>query len=195
MQQFQECVPFHLFLINITPNNVKRSSPFSNNVQVIHRPEWLPCRLNLCSLSGVKSIATPGELRGYWEAKQLYGNKSITWESLIQPTIAMCYNGIKVNWHLAKSLKKTEDVILKDSGMRQVDNKAHFDEYYYQMNLTTLGVFSSTRRRAKSCRRATYTRETTFAKLSIKLQRTVRMNSTLERRQRNLSQNSQRQEE
>ena len=72
-----------------------------------------------CS-SGVKSIATPGELRGYWEAKQLYGNDSITWESLLQPTIAMCYSGIEVNWHLAKSLKKTEDIILQDPGMRRV---------------------------------------------------------------------------
>ena len=78
---------------------------------------YLLKKIQLCS-QGVKSIATPGELRGYWEAKQLYGNDSITWKSLLKPTIDMCNNGVEVNWHLAKSLKKTEDVILKDPGMR-----------------------------------------------------------------------------
>ena len=51
----------------------------------------------------------------------MYGNASITWESLLQPSIAMCYSGIKVNWHLAKSLNKAEDIILNDPGMRRVD--------------------------------------------------------------------------
>ena len=71
-------------------------------------------------LSGAKSIATPGELRGYWEAKERYGNSSITWESLLKPTIDMCYDGVEVNWHLSEKLESTEEFILKDPGLRQV---------------------------------------------------------------------------
>ena len=77
---------------------------------------------NLVSISsGVRSIAVPGELRGYWEAKRLYGNKDVSWASLLQPSIKMCRDGIVVNFHLASAIKKTRDVILKDAGLRQVD--------------------------------------------------------------------------
>ena len=69
---------------------------------------------------GTKSVATPGELLGYWEAKQLYGNKSISWESLLKPSITMCSNGVEVNWHLAQTLKNKEQIIINDPGLRHV---------------------------------------------------------------------------
>ena len=74
-------------------------------------------------LSGAKSIATPGELRGYWKAKELYGNSSITWESLLEPAIAMCYDGVKVNFHLSEKLEQAEQDILNDPGLRLVNRQ------------------------------------------------------------------------
>ena len=79
---------------------------------------------------GTKSVATPGELRGYWEAKQLYGNKSISWESLLIPSITMCNNGVEVNWHLAQTLKNKEQVINNDPGLRHVHGSD--DMYVFQ---------------------------------------------------------------
>ena len=68
--------------------------------------------------SGVKSAGVPGELRGYWEAKKLYGNKDVSWESLIEPSIHMCLHGIRVTWHHAVKLQKLEGMILEDPGAR-----------------------------------------------------------------------------
>ena len=60
----------------------------------------------------------PGEVRGYWEAKKLYGNKDVSWESLIEPSIRMCYTGIRVTWHHAAKLQQLKDMILNDPGAR-----------------------------------------------------------------------------
>ena len=72
---------------------------------------------NLC-ISGPLSIAIPGEIFGYFEAKKKYGNKNISMLSLMQPTIDMCRNGIEVSWSAAKDLKSSEKLIFKDPGMR-----------------------------------------------------------------------------
>jgi gamma-glutamyltranspeptidase/glutathione hydrolase/leukotriene-C4 hydrolase len=68
--------------------------------------------------TGPLSIAVPGEVYGYFEAKKKYGNKNITMLSLMQPTIDMCRKGIEVSWSAADSLEDSEDLILKDPGMR-----------------------------------------------------------------------------
>ena len=70
------------------------------------------------SLLGVKSAGVPGEIRGYWEAKKLYGNDNISWESLIEPSIKMCFTGIRVTWHHAVKLQKLKPLILEDPGAR-----------------------------------------------------------------------------
>ena len=36
----------------------------------------------------------------------------------MQPTIDMCRNGIEVSWSAVKALKGSEELILKDPGMR-----------------------------------------------------------------------------
>ena len=41
---------------------------------------------------------------GYWAAKQKFGNSSISWSRLMQPTIDMCRNGITVSWTHANTL-------------------------------------------------------------------------------------------
>ena len=66
----------------------------------------------------------PGELRGYWEAKKLYGNKDVSWASLIEPSIRMCFTGIRVTWHAAAKLQKLKGMILDDPGARLVGSLA-----------------------------------------------------------------------
>lgn len=50
------------------------------------------------SQHGPKSVAVPGEIAGYWTAKDRYGNPNITWSRLVGPTVKMCREGITVSW-------------------------------------------------------------------------------------------------
>lgn len=47
---------------------------------------------------GPLSIATPGELKGYWELHKRFG--SMKWKDLIQPAIDLCEGGIEVTEHM-----------------------------------------------------------------------------------------------
>ena len=62
----------------------------------------------------------PGELKGYWEAKQKYGNPNVTWASLIEPSIKMSREGIYTSFSQAKVLKDEgkKAIMYKDPGMR-----------------------------------------------------------------------------
>ena len=62
------------------------------------------------ALKGSLSVAVPGELAGYWAARQRFGNKSLTWRRIIQPTIDLCRDGIPVSWTLAAVLSDYEFV-------------------------------------------------------------------------------------
>ena len=48
---------------------------------------------NTSSTLGPRTSGVPGEVKGYWEAKQRFGNPEITWAELIQPSIDLCEKG------------------------------------------------------------------------------------------------------
>jgi gamma-glutamyltranspeptidase/glutathione hydrolase/leukotriene-C4 hydrolase len=60
------------------------------------------------ALNGPLSVAVPGEVAGYWAARQRFGNRSIAWRRIIQPTIDLCRGGIPVSWTLAAALRDYE---------------------------------------------------------------------------------------
>ena len=68
-------------------------------------------------LVGGLAIAVPGQIKGLWEAKQRYGNPQVSWESLIQPSIDLCLEGIPVSFTTAQSLKSKRYHILQDPGI------------------------------------------------------------------------------
>jgi len=76
------------------------------------------------STFGGLSIAVPGELKGYSTIYDLYGSGKISWESLFEPTIKLCENGIKISNRLEINMKNHEDLIKNDPFLRQ----AFFDE-------------------------------------------------------------------
>lgn len=51
---------------------------------------------------GPLSIATPGEIKGYWDLYKRFGSKK--WKDLIQPAIALCESGYEVTEHLYDSV-------------------------------------------------------------------------------------------
>ena len=68
-------------------------------------------------VSGALSAAVPGEIKGYWEAKQRFGNPDVSWESLIQPAIDMARNGIEQSAGAYTGLNLFNDSVLADPGM------------------------------------------------------------------------------
>lgn len=56
------------------------------------------------STEGPLSIAIPGELKGYFEAKNRFGNPKLTMMDLLEPTIKMCQNGFKVTRSLERAI-------------------------------------------------------------------------------------------
>ena len=50
-------------------------------------------------------MAVPGEVAGYWAARQRFGNKTISWRRLIQPSIDMAREGITVSRTKAEKLR------------------------------------------------------------------------------------------
>ena len=73
---------------------------------------------NYISLLGGLSIATPGELKGYWKAHQMFGN--LEWSSLFQPAIEMCNNGYRLPYIQAKYINAMQDTIRSEKSMREL---------------------------------------------------------------------------
>eukprot|EP00092_Neocalanus_flemingeri_P032572 GFUD01035427.1.p1 GENE.GFUD01035427.1~~GFUD01035427.1.p1 ORF type:complete len:627 (+),score=232.88 GFUD01035427.1:244-2124(+) len=72
------------------------------------------------STVGPNSAGVPGEVLGYWEAKQRFGNPDIAWADLVQPSVDLCLTGITVSEHAARMLEKSKEAIKKDPGLRSV---------------------------------------------------------------------------
>ena len=61
------------------------------------------------SAKGPLSVAVPGEIKGYQKAKEMFGNPSVSWESLIRPSIDLARNGIPVTFSKAEALRGCSD--------------------------------------------------------------------------------------
>ena len=51
------------------------------------------------------SVAVPGEMAGLWAARRRYGNSSLSWRSLLQPSIDLARHGIPVSATLASTIR------------------------------------------------------------------------------------------
>lgn len=70
------------------------------------------------SAVGYKSIATPGEIHGFWTVFNKYGSGKVNWTQLFQPSIRLAREGFPVSSHLAQVLEKHEEDILADEDMK-----------------------------------------------------------------------------
>ena len=85
-----------------------------------------------------------GEILGYWEAKQRYGNPSVTWAELIQPSIDLCFNGITVTRHAANAMRSSKKYILADPGLRSLFVKKKTGEVLEAGDVYVNKVFGNT---------------------------------------------------
>lgn len=65
--------------------------------------------INTTVVTGIKSVAVPGELKGYWELHQKYGK--LEWKRLFKPVIELCRKGHVVSRYLGNILRKHIDKI------------------------------------------------------------------------------------
>jgi len=93
---------------------------------------------------GPKAAGIPGEVLGYWEAKQKFGNKEISWADLIQPSIDLCMKGIPVSMNAARSLQKQKDHIKADPGLRSVYVNNKTGEVHKEGDVYTHHVLGNT---------------------------------------------------
>lgn len=73
---------------------------------------------NHSKTSGGITIATPGEISGYWKAHQMFGN--LKWSTLFQPAIELCNNGFPMPATQAKYLTFYESHIRETHSMREL---------------------------------------------------------------------------
>lgn len=67
-------------------------------------------------MTGAMAAGVPGELKGYWEAHQRYGQ--LPWEELIMTTINICEEGYIMNKHQSDSLGMRSKLIHRDPILR-----------------------------------------------------------------------------
>lgn len=77
---------------------------------------------------GGLAIAVPGEIAGYHDIHDRFG--SLPWSELFPPTIKMCREGIEVNAHLARALRKKKEFITQFEGIRNLFTNNETKELY-----------------------------------------------------------------
>ncbi|CAD6193916.1 unnamed protein product [Caenorhabditis auriculariae] len=72
------------------------------------------------SVVGYKSIATPGEVHGYWTVFNKFGSGKVTWRRLFEPSISLAHSGFPVSSNLAMVLADKEKLIREDPNMKDI---------------------------------------------------------------------------
>ena len=113
--------------------NAREMAPLvSNKTMFTNKPK--------ASTEGPLSVAVPGEIKGYYEAKNRFGNNDISMLELFEPTIKLCIEGFKIT----RSLEKAIELFVKENcyGNECVNENSKFDSilryYAYKMNVSKI---------------------------------------------------------
>lgn len=99
---------------------------------------------------GPGASGVPGELKGYWEAKEHYGNPALTWSDLLKPSIDLCENGITVSAAAAKAIRLSEAHIRADPGLKGLLINPTTDEILVEGDIYRNPTFAATLRKFSS---------------------------------------------
>lgn len=92
---------------------------------------------------GGKAVAVPGELRGYWNLYKKFGGR-LPWKKLVEPTIELCTNGVKVTKFLEDVYKRKRDYLYKDSVLRSIYINPTSNETYREGEYVKLDKLAGT---------------------------------------------------
>lgn len=76
----------------------------------------------------VNAIGVPGEIAAYHEAHSLYG--SMSWYSLLKPTIELCFKGYQLSRHQRDSLFLNEQRIRQNAVLRKMFVNPQSNKFY-----------------------------------------------------------------
>jgi len=88
------------------------------------------------------SVAIPGEIKGYYSAKQRFGNPNITWASLLEPSIKMAEEGITVSWFLDAVLTTYSNKLYEDPTLRWLWISGEYYEHIFNWSMLPLKIRS-----------------------------------------------------
>lgn len=74
--------------------------------------------VHMPTITGILSVAVPGELKGYAEMHKKYGR--VPWKTLIQPTIDLCRSGHLVTEYLERVLKMMRVDIFAEPSLKEI---------------------------------------------------------------------------
>ncbi|GMR57130.1 hypothetical protein PMAYCL1PPCAC_27325, partial [Pristionchus mayeri] len=106
-----------------TTINARETAPQGIDVDVYKRnPEH--------TAYGWKSIAVPGEIKGFWRAYTDFGSGKVKWAELLEPTIKLCHDGIPVSEYLANILQKDKDKVSRNNEIRVMLTNPATNQFY-----------------------------------------------------------------
>lgn len=86
--------------------------------------------VNDTTVQGGKSVAVPGEIKGYWELHQKYGK--LAWARLFRPVIDLCRRGHVVSRYLANILSSRNATIKNSPTLAEIYINPETNEVYKQ---------------------------------------------------------------
>ncbi|XP_028146343.1 scoloptoxin SSD14 [Diabrotica virgifera virgifera] len=92
---------------------------------------------------GGKAVAVPGELRGYWQMYKRFGG-GVPWAKLVEPTIKMCTEGVKVTKFLADVYKRKKAYLYNDPTLRSIYINSQTNDTYKEGESVKLLKFAYT---------------------------------------------------
>jgi len=96
---------------------------------------------------GPLASGVPGFVAGTWELKQRLGNPAISWESLIQPSVDLCFEGITVNNHAYHMMHQERARVMADPGLSSVFVNPYTGDIWQEGDIYTFPLMGHTLRR------------------------------------------------
>jgi len=96
---------------------------------------------------GPLASGIPGFVAGTWELKQRLGNPEISWESLIQPSVDLCFEGITVNNHAYHMMHQERARVMADPGLSAVFVNPATGDIWGEGDIYTFPLLGNTLRR------------------------------------------------
>lgn len=96
---------------------------------------------------GPLASGVPGFVAGTWELKQRLGNPEISWESLIQPSVDLCFEGITVNNHAYHMMHQERARVMSDPGLSSVFVNPATGDIWQEGDIYTFRLLGQTLRR------------------------------------------------
>ena len=99
------------------------------------------------STQGPFAVAVPGELKGYVEAKNRFGNPDLSLMDIMLPTIELCENGFLVTRSLERAIKQFNTKDKYDQNLREEFTNPQTGKYFKKGETIKRAKYAATLRK------------------------------------------------